>query len=403
MSIPIPSDEFFNFVKENAYVSTASLRLKMYGKQYPFDMDFAILQIDSRRRCRKKLKSFLNNDKFLFPTAIAAEQASHEAIAKFHSSLTDSYENVLDMTAGLGIDALSLAMTSRNVTACEIDTLKADILELNRMTLGIGNLKVVNANSIEWLENTGMSFDTIFIDPARRDKCNARVYNLHDCQPDILKEMRTLLKNCNRLIIKASPLLDITCTIKDIPESTAIRAISVNGECKEVLIEADKRLHNESMPFMEAINLAEDGDIISRFSYKSEDCGKQITFADISDISEEIYLYEPDASMMKLSPWNELSLRFEGLKKLGPSSHLFVSGRNEKMFPGRKLRIAGIIDKQAIKHLKGKSANVVTRNYPMSAEELRKKLKLKEGENMFVYGTRVGTRPILILAVRSTE
>ena len=258
-------------------------------------------------------------------------------------------------------------------------------------------MDVVNADSSEWIRSVCPEPEIIFIDPARRDSQNGRVYNFHDCAPDIISLQRSLSQRCQKLLIKASPLLDITATVNDIHDVKAIRAISVNGECKEILVEVEK---GASYGLAEAIDLDRRGNISSRFSFMPGNASGCVDLASLSDIREGSYLYEPNSSMMKLAPWDELSERHPGLKKFDHSSHLFVSTELIPEFPGRILLIEGTIANKDRKALKGFPVNIVSRNYPLSAEELRKRLGAKEGKDRFVYASRIGGKPIMIIAER---
>lgn len=410
-NLPAITKEFTAFVARNLKENPSTLRLRHYGKSENFDVDFAIVQIECRQKTKKKLKTFIAHDNFIFPTQLSAEQASNEAVARYHASLADEGSTLLDMTAGLGIDVMSMSRHCNQVTACELDELKAEALKHNCKVLGLHNISVVTGDSSELLLENENRFDIIFIDPARRGEDNARTYNFHDCQPDILKLQKILPAKTNRLLIKASPLLDISQTIKDINSVRSIRAICVHGECKEVLVEAiyspthrNVEAMMESGIIKEAIDLNEDGSIISRFSYseysnQNGQAEEETNYAMEGDIKPESYLYEPNAAIMKFAPWNELCRRFEGMKKLAPSSHLFASKKQHVDFPGRILKIERIIEKKDRKTLKNLPVNVTVRNYPLSAVELRKQLKVKEGSDLFIYGTRISA-PLLILAKR---
>lgn len=399
MDFQSPSESFFSFISSNINEDPKSLRLKEYGKRHDFDNDFAIIQIESRRKAMHKLKGFISNPLVLFPTTLAFEQSSHESVALYHASLVDKTSNVLDMTAGLGIDAMAFATRGCNVTACELDSLKAEVLGYNAGILGLDNLHAVNADSIEYLRSIEQNFGIIFIDPARRSDTDRRLYNFHDCTPDFLAIKGELLQRCRRLLIKASPLLDITRTLKDIPEAKSISAVSVGGECKEILVEADP---NGGLQEITAIDLSQNGETNYRFSYNPNTPAfvSKPTLAAEKDITKGAYLYEPGAAVMKLAPWDAISSQFPKLKKFGLSSHLFVSPAFYDDFPGRILQVDSIIDKKSRKSLKGFPANVVSRNYPLKAEELRKKLGISEGLDNFIYATRLGDSPVLISAKR---
>ncbi|MDE6769972.1 MAG: RsmD family RNA methyltransferase, partial [Muribaculaceae bacterium] len=264
------SDELLMFIKRNIKENPASLRLKYHGKINNFDLDFALTQIESRQKTKKKLPHFINNSCFIFPTTLSAEQASHEAVAAYHASLIEKNSDLLDMTAGLGIDVMTMAQKCSHATACELDETKAQTLRHNCKVLGLDNITVVAADSIEWISETDKHFDVIFIDPARRGEDNARTYNFHDCQPDIMNLQAMLSSKTSCLLIKASPLLDVAQTLKDISHVRAIRAICVNGECKEILVEALYTASASPLPdsvLKEAIDLKDDGSLISKFSF----------------------------------------------------------------------------------------------------------------------------------------
>ncbi len=411
MEITIPGNDFFKFVEENINEDISKLRLKFHNKNTAFNLPLALIQIECRKKCVHKIPSFISNKLALFPDVVASEQASHEAVANYHSALAQGYERILDMTAGLGIDSMAFAKNGNHVVSCELNDNKAACLDYNRRVFNLNSLKVENIDSIAYLKETDNFFDMIFIDPARRGEGNSRVYNFKDCQPDIIQNIDLLLSKSKSVMIKASPLLDISQTLKDIPHVKSIRAISVHGECKEILIEASalQGLNTDTDILAEAIDLANDSSINSKFSYlinplkksidKNEDYSKKL-YANIENIETGNYLYEPNATMMKLAPWKELSLRFPSLKKFSDSTHLFVSEELFPDFPGRKLLITDIPDKRKLKNLKGACLNVVTRNYPMSADNLRKKLNLKEGSDDFLYAGKIKSSTVLILATR---
>lgn len=199
------SNEFFSFISNFADTNPLELRLKMHGKEPDFDINDAICQIECRRKCRKKLSRFIQNEHFLFPSAIAAEQASHQAVGAYHAELISNGDNVLDMTAGLGIDSLSMSIKAASVKSCELDPHKAEILAHNSLALGCNNIEVITGDSVEFLKNSQDSYDVVFIDPARRGNDSSRLYNLHDCQPDVTTILPLILKRSQRLLIKASP------------------------------------------------------------------------------------------------------------------------------------------------------------------------------------------------------
>lgn len=393
-----PTPEFYEFVAENIKCDPSKLRLKYAGKDCDFDYNLAIDQVESRRKCKTKLSRFISHPTFLFPNTVSAEQASHQGVARFHASLIEPGLSVADMTAGLGIDAITISRVAASVRAIELDQHKADVLRHNATVCGSVNLTVVCGDSIIEIDKIGNNTDVIFIDPARRGVSNSRVYNLRDCQPDIIRHLDHILSKCRRLFIKASPLLDVSQTLADLHSVVAVRAVSVNGECKELLVElADAA----GAILFESVNLDNDGNVIARFTFKQGDGDDtELLYAGSEGIVAGNWLYEPDSSVMKLAPWKELTRRYPTLQKLAPLSHIFVSREHYPDFPGRIMRIEGVVEKKHRKTLKGLPVNIVSRNYPVSADELRKTLRVKEGKDKFLYATRLGKNPVLITAVR---
>lgn len=386
------SPKFLCFINEHQNDDVNRLRLQWHGRGNDIDIDFAIIQIECRRKCRTKLSNFLQKETFLFPSVVASEQASHQAVARYHADTFGQKGTLLDMTAGLGIDAFSFSKAGMKVVAYEIDEKKSAILRHNSEILRLSNFDVTNGDSVEYIRKEKIYFDIIFIDPARRKENNSRVYNFRDCEPDILSIQDDIQECCGRLLIKGSPLLDITQTLRDIHNVKSVHVVSVEGECKEILIEAGK---NGGGVYFKAIDLHKDGHIISELEYAESNLMEYCEFA--SGIKPGMFLYEPNASVMKLAPWGILTNQFPAIRKLGKDSHLFISECYYEKFPGRILTIEKIITKKDRKSLKGLPANIVTRNYPLTADNLRKILRMKEGSDSFLYGTRIGKEPILIL------
>lgn len=421
--------DFFEFIDRNVGADPVKLKLKYSGKIKDFDLDFAIAQIACRDKYKKKLRNFICNEAAVFPSSLSAEQASHEAIARYHARLVGSFGIGADLTSGLGIDAMNISRNGKLFYACELDPLRASALRYNANVFGLDNFIVVEGDSTEWIREDNYHLDIAFIDPARRGDNDRRLYNLHDCVPDVCTLLPDILRRTYRLLIKASPLLDISATVKELPYTSAIRVVCVNGECKEVLVEvinptsvkqvsnlrkssdSVKQVSNlrqascgskseeERCVIKEAVNLREDGSIISTFSFTDNDNENEPLYLDsISTLNPGMYLYEPDAAMMKMAPWGAIAQKYPALLKLAPSSHLFVSKSCYPDFPGRVLRISDIPDKKTIKQLKGTKANVITRNHPLTAPALAKQLGVKDGGELFIYGSRISSTPLILFA-----
>lgn len=397
----IINEEFYKYIQENADVESHRLRLSLSKKILSFDGGFAVTQIECRRKYKSKFKNFLENPEFLFPDSTSAEQASRLSIAKYHASLFPTDQDILDITAGLGIDSLTFAEKAASVLSIELNPLKAEILKHNSKVLNLKNLKVENSDSNEYLNSVDARFDIIFADPSRRDSNNRRLYNLADCSPDVLKLQEKLQEAAPKIFIKASPLLDITQTCKDFKNIKAIRAVGVDGECKEVLIEIEREYNTSSGILYEAVNLDKEGNLIYVFSSSSKE-SSDIKFCNIEDIRIGSFLLEPSAMVMKLAPWGDICLKYKA-KKFDKSSNLFVTDEYPANFPGRVTVIKKCLTKKDRKSLEGFPASVVSRNYPVTADEIRKKFKLQEGNLNFIYATRVNGKPMMYLSEAITN
>lgn len=403
--------DFFNFIDQHRNEDPVKLLLR-YGKiNNPIDYKFAILQILCRKKYNKKFNLFLINEYFLFPSQIAAEQATHSNIADFHASLNGGAKEMLDMTGGLGIDSLSFATRGINVTVCETDQFKSEILKHNFKSFDIENFEVINKDSTQYLKETTKRFDLIFIDPSRRDAENKRVFKLEECQPNILEFQNHIFDKARRVLIKLSPLMDISEIIRNIRDIAAINIISLKGEVKEVLVECvyNDDLNSNKIEFS-AIDLGFDkNEIISEFRYSIEADEKFKILAQLNstaenylknyeDITNYRYLYDPNAAIMKLKPWDFLQKKFQSLLKISPSTHLFLSNKLYTDFPGRILKIKDIMTKKDLKNLKGSQVNIVCKNFPKTPEQIRKDLKLKEGLGEFLYAFSCQNKMLNILA-----
>ncbi len=389
------SDKFFDFIVDNSNSDALELIMKHTSEEMGFDVKFAAIQIISRKKTRHKLSDFLNNPRFLFPDSISAEQASDQRVANFHARIIGTSKRVVDLTSGLGVDAMAIAKNGNKVKAIEIDLNKASFLNYNKSIMKIDGFEVINSDSNKWLESTNDSPDFFFIDPARRTNDNSRTYSFKDCAPDITLFYKQLIERGSELLIKSSPLLDIDAILNEFNFIDSIYIVSVKGENKEVLIHLSPKVNRE--PKIRAVDLNDNG-VNWTFTLSIPYNKKISEYADSESLSTGQYLYEPGAALMKLHAGFELCDRFKELKKVSPNTELFISKSLYPDFPGRIVEISEILSKKDLKKLKCERYNVVVRNYPMGAQALKNKLGVLEHNTDFIYGFRIGKkeRPILI-------
>lgn len=413
------NDDFYKFIENHKYDDALTLTLKKnVNSDFPYD--FAIDQIICRQKTRRKLFHWIQKNKFLFPTRLSAEQASNECVALYHALVAGKNKKILDMTAGLGIDAMTMSLYGNNVIAVELDKIKTDILKHNIKLLELKDFFIVNDDCINYLnQHNGKIFDIIFIDPSRRNDSNQRLYAFKDTVPDIISNFNLIKNKCSKLMIKGSPMLDIKKTIEEIKECNEIHIITVKGECKEILIVCDfedinnlnkrnidkeiniicvdlKDLYNIQFSIQ---NINRDMLVNSTWEIKANCLGETDIIFDASDLKEGSYLYDPNSSIHKLRASRQLCQEFPGLKKVSPNSDFYISDRYLKNFPGRIFIIKKVLDKSSIKKLKGIRREVIVRNYIESAEKLRKRIKVKSGsDSQFIFGFRYGKteKPIIL-------
>lgn len=364
--------DFWQFVDTHLGDDTNALRLKYHGRQdCGFDLDLALTQIECRKRFGKKLSETLTQyPHWLFANTLAGEQSTSDRLAAFHAGLVGDVAVVADLTAGLGIDAQHLSRKAKQVFAVEIDALKAEALEYNFGQLpGPSDVQVVNRDCREWVGDAPHC-GCMFIDPARRAADGSRVFALAQCQPDVTAMMPMLQQKTDSLVIKLSPMLDITQTFRELPQAHTIISLGTETECKELIALVDFR-HPVVNRIVQAVTLKNDGTVCSlSFNTSSFANGSQ-TMADNPGLrlAEGMWLYDPYPAVMKAGPYRLLCELYD-VRKPSPNTHLYFSDTRIDDFPGLCLQVERVIpfNSKYIKRLKAQypKLNVITRNFDMS-------------------------------------
>lgn len=368
----VDTPEFWQWVDCHIDDDPVKLRLKWQGK-LPW-ANLAILQIECRRKSRKKLAEELTCPTLFFPTALSAEQCTSDILADFHASLIRPGDTLLDLTCGLGIDVYHAACRASEVTAVDMNPEITEAVIHNAAALGHDNITAVTADCREFIKNTDKHYDIVFIDPARRSTNGERIYRLADCSPDVTSMLGDIAAVSNRLIIKASPMLDITQVLRELPDTTDIYVTGTSTECKEIVADITFDNRHSSEPVIHVMTPLYD------FSFTQSEEASATPDYDLPAAGE--YLYEPGAAVMKAAPFRLLSQCY-GLKKLHPNTHLYHSAARITDFPGDTWHIDRVADfsSHEIKAIARQHdrLNIATRNFDMSADTLRKKLKVKDG------------------------
>ncbi|MEG0992492.1 MAG: SAM-dependent methyltransferase [Bacteroidales bacterium] len=387
----------FRFINENLMADPAKLLLS--AKKHPeLDMQFIADQILSRRQIREKLPEWYAQEQIIIPSRIAAEQCSSFQTAAYKQRLIKG-ETVCDLTGGLGVDTFYISKVTRKSFYIERFEAYCEAARHNFGVLGANHIEVMHGDSRE----IGIpDVDTIYLDPARRGDANKRLFDLHDCEPDIVSLKGDLLKNAMRVIVKISPMADITRTLSLLPETTQIHVLSVKNECKELLFVLDRVAEDKPEPVIYCINYTSDGNEASfQFTTEEEQSG-------LPEYASEMgaYLYEPNASILKAGAFRSIALRF-GLKKLQVNSHLYTSDEMISDFPGRIFKVEEVFEftSKLSKKLAGEipKANITVRNFPLSVDELRKKTKIKEGGEVYLFATTLGKETKLLIRCSKSD
>ncbi len=353
-------------------------------------------QVSCYQKANKKIPSFIN--KLLLFDKIALEQASSEYTAQYKSSLIAG-NKLIDLTGGLGIDDVYFSNSFKHVTYCELNKITSKLFEYNITKLKISNITVCNSNSIQYLSEhaTNNSFDWIYIDPARRDE-NRRSVDLAYCAPNVYDNIDLFFKNSENIMIKVAPAYDLTEAVRRFPNLIEIHVVSLEGECKEVLLILNKKSKHIN-PKIVAVALNSKNKKTQTFTDRFNSDREQ----NISKIIS--YFYEPDCAIIKsnLTPLLANKLGFSFINKLTP---YLTSSEIIHNFPGRSFTIIDSLsynEKEIKKYIKINGiakANIARRDFKLSVNEIRKKLKLKDGGDIYLFFTSNFNRENIMIVTK---
>lgn len=361
-------------------------------------------QVDAYNRLADKVPTWAESGGLEFPFPVAIQQCSSEPLARFRQGLAADARSLIDLTGGLGVDCYFMGLGKERVTYVDANADAVSAARANFAILGADNTEFVNKSAEEFVQElveAGASADLIFIDPSRRGANGERVYRLKDCSPDVTTLGPLMTQVARRVMIKLSPLIDISQAASELGGVTDVYAIGHGSECKDVvaIIAAD---HDTSVqPLIHAVTLADDGTPTVHISFsQSEERGTEATMA-TEPVKAGDYVFVPSAAMMKAGPFNILSARY-GARLMARGTHIYVADNDVADFPGRRFRVTGVYDlsKKGIAELRKVTtqASIAVRNFPLTADALRRKLKMGESSTSFLFGaTDCAGRPTLLL------
>jgi hypothetical protein len=351
-------------------------------------------QIESRRKCRSKLPTWYEKPGLLYPSRISIEQASSERTARYKAGKVGG-RILADLSGGLGVDSYYFSKVMKQVIWCERDPDLVEVASHNFQLLGASNIKCLNVDSLDFLEDSKEHFDWIYVDPARRNPGSERVFRLEDCSPNLLDNLELILGRADRVMLKLSPFLDIAQAIGQLKEVEEVHVVAVENEVKE-LIFLLREGAGDQITVM-AVNLRDQDEEILTSVFRSET--KAVPYGPPMK-----FLYEPNAAIRKAGLFNEAALRHD-LTKLHPNSHLYTSDELVP-FPGRRFVIGNSMNykpKKIRRQLGLEQANITTRNFHESVAQIRKRTGIAEGGSDYLFFTTDHTGKALVLACRKVR
>lgn len=353
--------------------------------------EFILNQINGKQKAIKKFPSLFNINDIIYPPDVNLQQSSSEITAKYKADFGKD-KTVLDLTGGWGVDTLFFAQKAKKITYVEPNKELFDITVHNFKTLEKENISYYNQTAEDFLKENNSSFDIIFLDPDRRVE-GSRKIKLEEYSPNVIQLYPQLLKIAEEILIKVSPLLDIKEVIKKLPNIVEVHIVAVKNECKEVLYLIRK---NEFGVTVNTINIEDERQEFFSFDY--QDSTTEIEYS-----QPLTYLFEPNAAIMKSGGFNEVVKEF-GVSKLAENSHLYTSNHIVKEFPGKLFEVIETIPYQKDKigkYIEGGKLNVAVRNFKETPQQIKKRLKIKDGgEYQAFFTTILNNKQVCVICKR---
>ena len=377
MNTSILQQNIQDFINKNSGVSIAKLALQK--NPFPEVEWISILnQIEAKSKAKDKLPTWFSTENIIYPGKVSVEQTSSEKTAAYKASLI-SGESLIDLTGGFGVDDYYFSKKFKDVAHCEINEELSAIVKHNFEQLQVENCTFYADDSENILKESNQKWDWIYIDPSRRNDAKGKVFMLKDCLPNVPESLDFYFEKSDAVLIKTAPLLDISAGLSELKFVKNIHIIALENEVKELLFEIHNQYSGEIT--IKTANILKDKTETFEFILGDE---TNLPFYHLP----QKFLYEPNSAIMKSGGFDEVSISFN-INKLHKHSHLYTSDELID-FPGRTFEIEKVISygKNDMKtELSNKQANITTRNFPDTVENIRKKWKIKNGGNLYCFFT----------------
>lgn len=377
MNTSILHQNIQEFIIQNT--GTDIKKLALQKNPFPeVDWIFILNQIEARSKAKDKLPTWFSTENIIYPSKISVEQTSSEKTAAYKSSLIEG-KTLIDLTGGFGVDDYYFSKRFKVVAHCEINEELSGIVKHNLQQFGVKNCFCYAEDSANILQESELKWDWIYIDPSRRNDAKGKVFMLKDCLPNVPEYLDFYFEKSDSILIKTAPLLDISAGLSELKFVKNIHIIALENEVKELLFEIHKNYSGKIS--LKTANILKEKTETFEFVLDN-----QTEFPSYE--SPQKYVYEPNSAIMKSGGFDEVSSFFK-INKLHKHSHLYTS-EDLIDFPGRTFEIEKVISysKNEMKaELAGQQANVTTRNFPETVENIRKKWKIKNGGNVYCFFT----------------
>lgn len=391
--------------KTNESLSALALRLASSGNP---DAPFLLQQAEGRMRLSTKVPTWASVAELHYPHRLALEQCSGEEAARYKATVVGRLlaagerNRMVDLTGGLGVDFSFVAPLFKHATYVERQTELCELARHNLPLLGLPQAEVVCGDGVEYLQNmTDNEVDLIFLDPARRDVAGRKTVLIEDCQPDVCALRHTLLQRARIVMIKLSPMLDIAAAVRSLKCVAEVHVVATGGECKDLLLVLTRQALQQGS---QQPNIYAHEATGRDFCFSTDDEANAIP-AYAQHIGQ--YLYEPGPAVLKAGAFKSIATHF-ALQKLHPNTHLYTTNERVENFPGRTFSVVQTLtfSKADLKTLRTKwpKANLSVRNFQATVDALRKKLKIKDGGQFFIFATTMAdNQHLLIVCEKANE
>ncbi|UYW02072.1 class I SAM-dependent methyltransferase [Flavobacterium agricola] len=387
MPLRLLNPEVQKFINQNLTAQITELALT----KNPFpDLVWAdvLNQIVAKQKSKTKLPTWFAAQSIVYPSKLSVEQTSSEATAAYKAQLI-SGNSLIDLTGGFGVDVFYFAKYFKRVVHCEMNEKLSQIVAHNCKEFGLDHVVCKTGDSTEILKDLNETFDWIYVDPSRRNDIKGKVFMLKDCLPNVPELLDYYFTFSNSILIKNSPILDISLAISELKFVKKVHIIALENEVKEFLLELE--LNFDGAIEVQTVNISKSGNQV--FTHLLQDD------AEVVYSIPKQFVYEPNAAIMKSGLFHAIANTYK-LTKLHAHSHLYTSDHLVTDFPGRSFKVENSFEFTKInanEYLKNKKMNLTTRNFPVSVEELRKKYKIADGGSVYAFATTTSNQQKTIL------